>query len=792
MLRAFTRPPRVARKLPLFVRTYHYDSDVYGYRTPQEFPVVDFTPTQLNNRAVGSNLVRLVNSYRLYGHRLASLDPLNLTPTGTPGSAPELEIERYRLSEGDTFKLDGILTMGGKEEATVKEVVDHLKGTYTGRIGFEFSHMPNLTERRFLNKLVESRDQTSQTPAELKRMMSLLTKSEVFDHFMAKKFPQVKRYGLEGAEGMMVALDAVFRSASGSGIRDIVLGMPHRGRLNLLTDLLQYNPTALFHKVKGNPEFPNATLPGSGDVLSHLATSVDLHHPESKHPIHVSLLHNPSHLEAINPVAVGKARARQMHMYENSPDTAGCFIGDRVVTETLGLSALPHFTAGGSLHLIVNNQIGYTTPAMNARSTVYTSDIAKMINAPVIHVNADYPEDVEYAVRVATAYRMRFRKDVVIDLIAYRRMGHNELDEPSFTQPLMYKTIRSRRSVPVLFEERLMAENVVTKQEIDELRTNYFAKLEKHLEDCYGFEPEADTMKGKWSKMILPTVAVSKLDTGVNAETLTEVGLKSVEAHGITIHNRLAKFHVENRKNKIKSFPVRISGQDVGRGTFSQRHVMLVDQTTERTILPLNRLRDQQPAHLEIATPRLLCDTKFDYSDPTPDNPNMHVVNPTIPRNTSTSSVMHRNFRKPLIVVGPKTLLRHPSAVSSLADMTPGTGFQPVVFVSGKLFYDVEKERVAKGITSMAVVRLEEVAPFPWEDVKEVVEGFGNAKEFIWLQEEPQNQGCYTFVAPRIEQLLPEGLRLKYIGRKPLAACATGISTEYKKEQAKLLTDLFA
>ncbi|KAJ3115300.1 putative 2-oxoglutarate dehydrogenase E1 component DHKTD1, mitochondrial [Phlyctochytrium bullatum] len=777
--------------------------------------------------------------------------------------------------------------------------------------------MPNLTERRFMNKYVESHSRGTYPAEQLKRMMSLLTKSEVFDHFMAKRFPQVKRYGLEGAEGMMVALDSLFAEASAGGIHDVILGMPHRGRLNLLTDLLQFNPTALFHKVKGNSEFP-ANIPGTGDVLSHVATSVDLNYANTGRPIHVSLLHNPSHLEAVNPVAVGKARARQMYLYESGENIDNCFIGDRVmcvqlhgdsaftgqgvVMETLGLSNLPHFTAGGSVHIIVNNQIGYTTPAMNARSTVYTSDIGKMINAPVIHVNADYPEDVSYAVQVALAYRQRFRKDVIIDLIAYRRMGHNELDEPSFTQPLMYKTIRSRRTVPVLFEERLKKDGVVTQEEIDTLRKSYFEKLDKHLEESYTYQPVADTMKGKWSKMVLPTEAVVKLDTGVKLETLKEVGVKSVDNHGI-------KYHVQSRKDKVttgtgldwatcetlafgtlllEGYPVRISGQDVGRGTFSQRHVMLVDQDDERTIIPLNRMQQGQK-FLEIANSSLsefavmgfelgvswehpnrlciweaqfgdffngaqiiidtylasgeakwlrqsglvlllphgydgagpehsscrverflqLCDTKFDYNDPTPDNPNMHVVNPTTPAQYFhlLRRQMLRNYRKPLIVVGPKTLLRHPQAVSSLSEMAPGTSFQPVlsspasaaadsvkkvIFLSGKICYDIEKERASRGLeNSVAIVRLEEIAPFPWDDLKATISQYKNAEEFIWLQEEPQNQGCFTFVAPRLEQLLPLGAQLKYVGRQTLAAPATGIATVYKKEQAGILSGAF-
>ncbi|KAJ3412904.1 hypothetical protein HDV05_008768 [Chytridiales sp. JEL 0842] len=883
------------------------------------------TPEQIENRSQGANLVRLVVAYRTHGHRLAGLDPLDLTPKDS-STLPELDPARYGLKGSDRYKIDGIVKMpGGLKEATVDEVVDNLKKTYLGSIGFEFGHIPNPSERRWLDERVESFEQKEPSKDLKKRIMQLLTKSEVFDHFMAKRFPQVKRYGLEGAEAMNVVLDHLFRISNAAGIRDIVLGMPHRGRLNLLTDLLKYNPAALFHKVKGNSEFP-PDVPGCGDVLSHLAISTDLTYHSNKKPLHVSLLHNPSHLEAVNPVAVGKARARQMHLYEEGVDTQDCFIGDRVmcvqlhgdsaftgqgvVTETLGLSNLPHFTAGGSVHVIVNNQIGYTTPAMNARSTVYTSDVGKMINAPVIHVNADSPEDVAFATQIAFEYRHHFRKDVILDLIAYRRMGHNELDEPAFTQPVMYKAIRGRKSVPAIYEEKLIAEGVVTKGEVDEIRTSHFAQLDKHLEESYSYKPEADTLKGKWSKMVIPREAVTKLDTGVHVDTLKEVGLGSVKSHGIEVHPRLAKFHIEKRVQRVEAgngldwatcealafgslmlqgYHVRISGQDVGRGTFSQRHVMLVDQNTERTIIPLNRLRSSESDNqgmLEIANSSLsefavlgfeygvswehpdrlciweaqfgdffngaqiiidtylasgeskwlrqsglvmllphgqdgtgpehsscrverflqLCDTKFDYSDPTPDNPNMHVVNPTTPAQYFhvLRRQMLRNFRKPLIVMGPKVLLRHPSAVSSMEEMKPGTSFQPVLaepasetvtkvaFMSGKLYYDLVKERQTRGLDcQIAFVRLEEIAPFPWEDVKEAIGRYPGAKEFVWIQEEHQNQGCYTFAAPRIQQLLPDGAKLQYKGRGAMAAPATGIGARHKAEQAELMKCLF-
>ncbi|KAF8950794.1 hypothetical protein BGZ52_001388 [Haplosporangium bisporale] len=909
-------------------RAYH-DDGAYGYRVPKVYSMPDYTPEELANRVENANLLRLVIGYRTHGHRKADLDPLGIVKGET---IPALSAERYALKDpSQVYNLNGILHVNqskgsqeAKDEATLETIVNHLEKSYCGKIAYEFTHIPNASERRWFAHEVESYQKAPITPDDKQRIFELLTKSEVFDHFMGKKFAQVKRYGLEGAESMMVALDALFQTASKAGVTEAVLGMPHRGRLNLLTDLMQYNPTALFSKVKGNPEFP-ADLPATGDVLSHIANSPKLDYGEAE-PLHVSMLHNPSHLEAVNPVAMGKARAKQMDLIANSsPDCQlgdkvmcvqlhgdAAFTGQGVVMESLGLSNLPHFSSGGSIHIVVNNQIGYTTPAQNARSSVYSSDIGKMINAPVIHVNGDHPEEVVHAMRLAFEYRNKFRKDVILDLIAYRRWGHNELDEPAFTQPLMYNNIRARKSVPKLYEEKLLAENVLSKAAIDELRQDYFEKLEDDFSEIDSFKPEADHLQGKWKDMILPTETVSKIETGIDKEQMKQIGQASVATPGdFEIHPRLEKFHVKSRLNKLKDgqnidwataeaiafgslltegYDVRICGQDVGRGTFSQRHAMLVDQKTERVHVPLNALTESQ-GHLEVAnsslselavlafetgmsyeTPKMLniweaqfgdffnsaqvtidtyvssAETKwlrqsglvmllphgydgagpehstcrmerwlqmtsdsFDVKDPNVKvNTNMHIVNPTTPAQYFhlLRRQMKRNFRKPLIVIGPKTLLRLPTAISTLEDMAPGTSFEPVLgddstekdpsavekvlFVSGKLYYDLVKERQTKGADEkVAIVRIEELSPFPKEGIQKQIETYSGAKDFTWIQEEPQNGGAYAFMEPRIRQLLPEDKSLNYIGREPSAAPATGIAVVHRKESADILAKAF-
>ncbi|KAI8324424.1 dehydrogenase E1 and transketolase domain-containing protein 1 [Martensiomyces pterosporus] len=906
----------------------HYHEDVvYGYRVPKAFEYPDYSAKQLKNRQDQAALVCLVNAYRANGHRATDLDPLGIQKKQT---IPELDPARYGLTDMDQkLDTDGILSFKVNGEspkhATMAEIHQALMDTYCGHVAFEFEHIPDIAERRWFADFVEATGHdTKLDDSRKRRFYELLARSETFDNFMQKKFGQVKRYGLEGAESAIVALDELFSLCNHSGIKEAVLGMPHRGRLNILIDLLKYQPRALFHKLQGNAEFPS-DLPASGDVISHIASSPKLNYGCDE-DLHVTMLHNPSHLEAVNPVVAGYGRAKQMYLYDNNTDP-GCALGDRligiqihgdaaftgqgVIMETLGLSNLPHFSLGGTLHVIVNNQIGYTTPATNARSTLYTSDVAKLINAPVIHVNGDYPEEVARAMRVAFEYRKMFRKDVIVDLITFRRWGHNELDEPSFTQPQMYKIIRARESIPKLYERKMEEMSIVSKDEAKETRSAFNRYLEDELAASKDFVPQADHLKGKWSGLTMATKAVTTIDTGVSLDVLREVGEKSVAVDGaFKVHARLIKHHIQPRLRKLdegqnvdwataealafgtllkEGYSIRLCGQDVGRGTFSQRHAMFVCQDTENVYIPLNRIGGEQ-GKLEVANSSLselavlgfeygvsiqspnilpiweaqfgdfnntaqviidtyissgetkwlrqsglvmllphgydgagpehsssrierflqLCSTPADLSDAsTIQNPNMHVVVPTTPAQIFhlLRRQMHRNYRKPLIVAGPKTLLRLPAAASTLEEMAPGTTFQPilsdtlaedpkavkrVVFVSGKLYYDLAKAYAkdsARIASKIAIVRVEEVCPFPREELLREIGRFPNAEEFTWCQEETMNAGVYSFVQPRIQSILPEGTDLKYVGRGSLAAPVTGISKVYKQEQEKIVSD---
>ncbi|KAH7929958.1 2-oxoglutarate dehydrogenase, E1 component [Leucogyrophana mollusca] len=919
------------------IRKYHDES--FGFRKARDFSLPDYSPAQLQNRAQNAPLLRYVDSLRTHGHRAASIDPLDLLQRERVAA---IDPARYGLvDEEKKYDINGILwtrPIGAEVEQDAKdnwwtlgEITRYLNAVYVGRIAYEYMDLPSKTERLWFSHLLEApplRDAQPDFEGKQKRIHSLLARSETFDNFLQAKFPNLKRYGLEGGESMLPALDALFSVSSQAGIQHIILAMPHRGRLNLLTDLLGYSPTALFHKIKGGAEIPEE-LGVSGDVISHLVASPTLQYSGATDPIKVSLQPNPSHLEAVNPVALGKARAKQFTLLKTSSedcklgDKVMCvqlhgdasFTGQGVVMETLGLSNLPRFTTGGSVHIVVNNSIGYTTPSSGARSSLYCSDIAKMINCPVLHVNGDYPEDVVRAVEIAFKYRHYFRKDIVIDLIVYRRWGHNELDEPAYTQPLMYQKIRSRRSVPNLYEDKLIRDLVVTQESASTLRSSYKAHLEDQLAQVSSYKPFASMLDDQWAGMVWPASAeaVRNPDTGVDREALVKIGNASVTVPSdFEIHPRLQR-HVKHRLQSVESgkgldwataeamafgsltregCDVRIAGQDVGRGTFSHRHAMLVDQKTEDVVVPLNSALDST-GKLEIANsslsemavlgfeygaswerPNLLAiweaqfgdffngaqviidtfissaETKwlkqsgivlllphgldgagpehsssriermlqlsndrytYDAREPS-GNVNIQVAFPTTPAQYFhlLRRQIKRNYRKPLVVAAPKTLLRLPAAASTMSELEPGTRFQPVladpsvddakvervVLLTGKIYYDLVKERQARSLTDrVALVRIEELSPFPFAEVREVLERYGNAGEYMWLQEEPRNQGAFGHVFGRIQSVL-EGMgraggALVYKGRKEDAVAATGIGKVYQEQQRAVIQAAF-
>ncbi|KAF3688640.1 putative 2-oxoglutarate dehydrogenase E1 component DHKTD1, mitochondrial [Channa argus] len=909
-------PPRLVRKV--VGCSYHTRKGVYGYRPKQ----TDRDHTLQSDRIAALNqdhgLARLVDAYRAHGHKAAKINPL-LPDKPITDSVPEINMLTGTI-RGQLNTLG--LRHFGKAEASVEEVQAYLEETYCGHVSVETSQLSSLEEREWFADRFEELKRTSFSTEKRRQLAKIMLESQEFDHFLATKFATVKRYGGEGAESMMGFFYELFQASACSGVTDIVIGMPHRGRLNLLTGLLKFPPELMFRKMRGLSEFPD-TSPAIGDVLSHLTSSVELDFG-SGHPVQVTMLPNPSHLEAINPVAQGKTRARQQLRKEGdySPEDDsqpgdqviclqihgdGSFTGQGIVPETLTLSNLPHYRVGGSFHLIVNNQVGYTTPSERGRSSFYCSDVGKMVNCAVIHVNGDYAEEVLRATRLAVEYQRLFRKDVILDLICYRQWGHNELDEPFFTNPAMYKIIRSRKSIPDSYSDVLISEGLMTENERNEIKSKYYGMLNDKLANMTLYSPPPTNLQGRWGDLVEPQARVTTWDTGVPVPLLQFVGAKSVELpEQIQLHSHLVKTHVQARLHKLEEgtkldwstaealalgsllcqgFNIRISGQDVGRGTFSQRHAMVVCQETNDMHIPLNHISPQQTGFLEvcnsplseeavlgfeygmsIAQPKLLpiweaqfgdffngaqivfdtfisggeakwllqcgmvillphgydgagpehsscrmerflqmCDSKEEGVDA--DTVNMAVVNPTTPAQYFhlLRRQMIRNFRKPLIVVGPKMLLRFSGAVSSLNELAPGTYFRPVlgdtsvsaervqkvVLCSGKHYYALLKQReTSPANLNTALIRVEELCPFPLEALQQEFKKYPNAKEFIWSQEEPRNMGPWSFVAPRFEKQLACKLRL--VSRPALPAPAVGIGTLHHQQQEAILTATFS
>uniref|UniRef100_A0A2K6D1C0 2-oxoadipate dehydrogenase complex component E1 n=1 Tax=Macaca nemestrina TaxID=9545 RepID=A0A2K6D1C0_MACNE len=845
----------LGRAPPLIWRGYQTERGVYGYR-PRK-PESREPRGALERPPVDHGLARLVTVYREHGHKAAKINPL-FTGQALLENVPEIQALVQTLQ--GPFHTAGLLNME-KEEASLEEVLVYLNQIYCGQISIETSQL------------------------------------------------QMKRYGGEGAESMMGFFHELLKMSAYSGITDVIIGMPHRGRLNLLTGLLQFPPELMFRKMQGLSEFPE-NFSATGDVLSHLTSSVDLDFG-AHHPLHVTMLPNPSHLEAVNPVAVGKTRGRQQSRQDGdySPDNSAQ-PGDRVIClQVLGASGnmilpgwqswfqIPSFRQPSCLGL----------PKCRYYSLVFCPS-GKLVGCAIVHVNGDSPEEVVRATRLAFEYQRQFRKDVIIDLLCYRQWGHNELDEPFFTNPIMYKIIRARKSIPDTYAEHLIASGLMTQEEVSEIKSSYYAKLNDHLNNMAHYSPPALNLQAHWQGLAQPEARITTWSTGVPLDLLQFVGVKSVEVpRELQMHSHLLKTHVQSRMEKMmdgtkldwataealalgsllaQGFNVRLSGQDVGRGTFSQRHAMVVCQETDDTYIPLNHMDPNQKGFLEVSnsplseeavlgfeygmsieSPKLLplweaqfgdffngaqiifdtfisggeakwllqsglvillphgydgagpdhsscrierflqmCDSVEEGVDG--DTVNMFVVHPTTPAQYFhlLRRQMVRNFRKPLIVASPKMLLRLPAAVSTLQEMAPGTTFNPVigdssvdpekvktlVFCSGKHYYSLLKQRESLGPKrhDFAIIRIEELCPFPLDSLQQEMSKYKHVKDHIWSQEEPQNMGPWSFVSPRFEKQLACKLRL--VGRPPLPVPAVGIGTVHLHQHEDILSKTFA
>ncbi|HVW91786.1 MAG TPA: 2-oxoglutarate dehydrogenase E1 component [Devosia sp.] len=869
----------------------------------------------------------MIRAYRMRGHLHADLDPLHLKPAEP---APELDPATYGFGEGDLDRKIFIDNYLGLEFASVREMLAILKRTYCSTIGVEFMHISDPVAKSWLQERIEGPDKEVTFTAEGKKaILNKLIEAEGFEKFLDVKYTGTKRFGLDGGEALIPALEQIIKRGGALGVKEIVVGMAHRGRLNVLTQVMHKPHRALFHEFKGGAFYPE-DVEGSGDVKYHLGASSDREFDGNS--VHLSLTANPSHLEIVDPVVLGKARAKQdqqsavdgRFINPRQVDRSkvlplllhgdAAFAGQGVVAESFGLSGLKGHRTGGSIHFVINNQIGFTTNPAMSRSSPYPTDVAKMIEAPVFHVNGDDPEAVVHVCKIATEYRQRFGRPVVIDMFCYRRFGHNEGDEPSFTQPLMYKAIHGQKSTLELYSERLVAEGLLSGEEIDRMKADWRAYLEREFEAGQDFRPnKADWLDGHWKDIKKAEVDGPRRGvSGVAIDRLVEIGTRLCQVpEGFNVHRTVKRF-LDNRLAAIESgegldwataealafgtlledgHPIRLSGQDVERGTFSQRHSVIYDQVNEETYTPLNNLSPNQERYevvnsmlseeavlgfeygYSLAEPMALTLWEGQFGDfangaqvvvdqfissgerkwfrmsglvmllphgyegQGPDHSsarlerylqlcaedNMQVANCTTPANYFhvLRRQITRDFRKPLILMTPKSLLRHKKAVSALADLGPEATFhrllwddaetpgapkttikltsddkiRRVILCSGKVYYDLLEDREKRGIDDVYLLRLEQLYPFPAKALLDELSRFKGA-EIVWCQEEPKNMGAWAFVQPYIdwvmEQMGRANERPRYVGRPASASTATGLMRTHLLQLQTFLEEAFA
>jgi 2-oxoglutarate dehydrogenase E1 component len=864
--------------------------------------------------------IMMIRAYRMRGHLAANLDPLGLA--APPEDTSELDPATYGFSETDFDRpifLDYVL---GLETSTVREILAILRRTYCGTVGVQYMHISDPQQKGWLQERIEGKDKEIVfTPEGKIAILKKLIEAESFERFLHKRFPGTKRFGLDGGEALVPAMEQVIKRGGALGVSDIIIGMPHRGRLNVLAAVMGKPYRVIFHEFQGGSALPS-DIEGSGDVKYHLGASSDRVFDDNN--VHLSLTANPSHLEIVNPVVLGKARAKQAFTLRQDINSGrghvmpvllhgdAAFAGQGVVAECFTLSGLKGYRTGGSLHFIVNNQIGFTTSPKNSRSSPYPSDVALMVEAPIFHANGDDPEALVFVSKVATEFRQRFGKDVVVDMFCYRRFGHNEGDDPTFTQPLMYKKIKDLPSVRELYAGRLQAEGVVTAEQVEAWVSEFDAFLDKEFEAGKTYKADkADWLDGKWAHLHVADDAELRGDTVVPEQKLRDIGIKlnTIPEH-VDAHKTLRRV-IENRRESIvkgrdidwstaeqlafatlldEGFPVRLSGQDSVRGTFSQRHSGIVDQTTEEVYIPLNHIRGGQ-ANFEVLDSALSEEAVmgfeygFSLADPNtlvlwegqfgdfangaqviidqfissgerkwlrmsglvlllphgyegagPEHSsarlerylqlcaedNLQVCNLTTPANYfhALRRQMHRPFRKPLILMTPKSLLRHKRAVSNLEDLVPGTSFhrvmvdgaeagcdvggvslvsddkiKRVILCSGKVYFDLVDARAKAGRNDVYLLRLEQFYPWPLKSLTAVLARFTNA-ELVWCQEEPKNMGGWTFADAWLELTLARmkisAKRARYVGRPASASTAAGLMSRHMKELETFLAEAFA
>jgi 2-oxoglutarate dehydrogenase E1 component len=869
-------------------------------------PVASFRATQDSIRAL-----MLIRAYRVMGHLVADLDPLSLTDRRVH---KELRPETYGFTEADLDRPVFIDKVLGLEMATVRQILKILKRTYCRHIGVEFMHITSPLQKAWIQERIEGADKDVTFTLEGKKaILNKLIEAESFEKFADVKYTGTKRFGLEGAESMIPALEQIIKRGGQLGVKEIVIGMAHRGRLNVLAQVMAKPHRAIFNEFKGGSFKPD-DVEGSGDVKYHLGASSDREFDNNK--VHLSLTANPSHLEIVDPVVLGKVRAKQ-DQHGCKPDDRrvvlpllihgdAAFAGQGVVAECFGLSGLKGHRTGGSIHFVINNQIGFTTNPKFSRSSPYCTDVAKIVEAPIFHVNGDDPEAVVHVAKIATEFRMRFQKPVVIDMICYRRHGHNESDEPAFTQPIMYRAIKAHPTTVALYSRKLVEDATLDQAGVEAMQAAFRAKLDEELSAAEGYKPnKADWLDGRWSGMGQEADEARRGNTGVAADVLKEVGRRlTTIPHDFNAHKTIGRL-LERRREMIESgegidwamaehlafgtlvrerYPVRLSGQDVERGTFSQRHSVLIDQESERRYTPLKHVSPDQ-ARFEVinsmlseeavlgfeygyslAEPNaltmweaqfgdfangaqvifdqflssgerkwlrmsgLVCLLPHGYEGQGPEHSsarlerylqlsaedNWQVANCTTPANYFhvLRRQLHRKVRKPLILMTPKSLLRHKRAISRLDEFAAGTSFhrvlwddaqmlknekikltsddqiRRVVLCSGKVYYDLYEAREVGGVADVYILRVEQLYPFPGRALVAELSRFKNA-DLVWCQEEPRNMGAWGYIEPNLEWALDQarirGKRAFYAGRHASASTATGQASRHATEQKALI-----
>ena len=873
---------------------------------------VAVTDDQIKRAVLDSiRAIMIIRAYRIRGHLAANLDPLDMRDES---NHPELDPASYGFAEADMDRPIFIDNVLGLETASMREIIDIVKRTYCGTFALQFMHISDPAQAAWLKERIEGYGkEIAFTREGRKAILNKLVEAEGYEKFLHVKYMGTKRFGLDGAESLIPAMEAILKRGGAMGVKDVVVGMPHRGRLNVLANVMQKPYRAIFNEFQGG-SFKPEDIDGSGDVKYHLGASSD--RTFDGNTVHLSLTANPSHLEAVNPVVLGKVRAKQDQMNDTDRHQVlpillhgdAAFAGQGVVAECFGLSGLKGHRTGGTIHVVVNNQIGFTTAPSFSRSSPYPTDIALMVEAPIFHVNGDDPEAVVHAAKVATEFRQTFHKDVVLDIFCYRRFGHNEGDEPMFTNPAMYARIRKQKTTLQLYTERLVRDGLIPEGEIEDMKAAFQATLNAEFEAGKEYKPnKADWMDGRWKSITREDLKSYQAgETWMKAQTMAEVGAALTRVpEGFDLHKTVARL-LEAKKAmftsgngfdwataealafgslQLEGFPVRLSGQDCTRGTFSQRHSGWVDQVTEERYYPLNHIRAGQ-ARFEVIDSMLseyavlgfeygyslsepnaltmweaqfgdfangaqimfdqfisageskwlrmsglVCLLPHGFEGQGPEHSSAHlerflqnsaqdnwiVANCTTPANYFhiLRRQLHRDFRKPLILMTPKSLLRHPMAISNAADFTEGSTFhrvlwddaqkgnsklqlkpdakiKRVVLCSGKVYYDLLAERDERGLDDVYLLRIEQLYPMPKRSLVAELSRFKSA-EVIWCQEEPKNAGSWFYIEPELEEILTEigskTNRATYAGRPASASPATGLASRHKLEQQTLVNE---